>query len=155
MATIRPAASVERHLPLTPAIAQILLALADADRHGYGIMQEIVRLTDGVVRMGPGTLYGTIKRLLAAKLIVDTDDRPTAPDDDERRRCYRSRRSAVGSWPPKAHEWRRCSGPRVSSGCIHDEAAARPHPAVSAVVTAAPMDGNFVRSSRTREPIAR
>ena len=89
MATIRPTASVERHLPLTPAIAQILLALADADRHGYGIMQEIVRLTDGVVRMGPGTLYGTIKRLLAAKLIVDTDDRPSAADDDERRRYYR------------------------------------------------------------------
>jgi DNA-binding PadR family transcriptional regulator len=76
----------DRLLPLTPAIAQILLALADADRHGYGIMQEVARLTDGAVRMGPGTLYGTIKRMLAARLIVDTDDRPGPDDDDERRR---------------------------------------------------------------------
>ena len=84
-----PRAAVEQYLPLTPAIAQILLALADADRHGYGIMQEILRLTDGAARMGPGTLYGTIKRLLPAKLNADADDRPNAADDDERRRYYR------------------------------------------------------------------
>jgi DNA-binding PadR family transcriptional regulator len=75
--------------PLTPAIVHILLALADGDRHGYGIMQEVARLTDGAVRMGPGTLYGTIKRLLAAKLIEAADERPDAELDDERRRYYR------------------------------------------------------------------
>ena len=75
--------------PLTPAIAHILLALADEDRHGYGIMQEVARLTDGQVRMGPGTLYGTIKRMLAAGLIQHADERPDPELDDERRRYYR------------------------------------------------------------------
>lgn len=74
---------------MTPAIVQILLALADDDRHGYGIMQEIARVTDGQVRMGPGTLYGTIKRLLAAGLIEQADERPDPSLDDERRRYYR------------------------------------------------------------------
>jgi len=77
-------------LPLTPAIAHILLALADADRHGYAIMLEIERLTGGAVRMGPGTLYGTIKRMLAAGLIEEMDERPDPALDDERRRYYRS-----------------------------------------------------------------
>jgi DNA-binding PadR family transcriptional regulator len=77
-------------LPLTPAIAHILLALADADRHGYAIMLEIERLTGGAVRMGPGTLYGTIKRMLAADLIEEMDERPDPALDDERRRYYRS-----------------------------------------------------------------
>jgi DNA-binding PadR family transcriptional regulator len=76
-------------LPLTPAIAHILLALADQDRHGYAIMQEVERMTDGGVRMGPGTLYGTIKRMLAAGLLEETEARP-APGDDERRRYYRA-----------------------------------------------------------------
>jgi DNA-binding PadR family transcriptional regulator len=75
--------------PLTPAIVHILLALADDDRHGYGIMQEVARLTEGSVRMGPGTLYGTIKRLLAARLIEEADERPDPALDDERRRYYR------------------------------------------------------------------
>jgi DNA-binding PadR family transcriptional regulator len=75
--------------PLTPAIVHILLALADDDRHGYGIMQEVARLTDGAERMGPGTLYGTIKRLLAARLIEQADERPDPELDDDRRRYYR------------------------------------------------------------------
>jgi DNA-binding PadR family transcriptional regulator len=82
-------------LPLTPAIAHILLAVADQDRHGYAIMQEVERITDGAVRMGPGTLYGTIKRMLSAGLIEETDERPdTGTTDfqrnDERRRYYRA-----------------------------------------------------------------
>jgi DNA-binding PadR family transcriptional regulator len=76
-------------LPLTPAIAHILLALADADRHGYGIMQEVDRLTGGTAVMGPGTLYGTIKRMLASGLIEEVDERPDPELDDERRRYYR------------------------------------------------------------------
>ena len=76
-------------LPLTPAIAHILLALADADRHGYGIMQEVERLTSGSVRMGPGTLYGTIKRMLGSGLAAEADERPDPDLDDERRRYYR------------------------------------------------------------------
>jgi len=77
-------------LPLTPAIAHILLALADEDRHGYAIMQEVERITDGRVRMGPGTLYGTIKRMLAAALLEEADERPDPALDDERRRYYRA-----------------------------------------------------------------
>jgi DNA-binding PadR family transcriptional regulator len=71
----------EDFLPLTPAIAHILLAVADEDRHGYAIMQEVERMTDGGVRMGPGTLYGTIKRMLAAGLLEETE---SAPNEAER-----------------------------------------------------------------------
>lgn len=76
-------------LPLTPAVFHILLALADEERHGYGIMQEVSRRTEGKVRMGPGTLYGTIKRMLAEGLIRESDERPDPELDDERRRYYR------------------------------------------------------------------
>jgi DNA-binding PadR family transcriptional regulator len=82
------AAPAAGFLPLTPAIHHILLALADEERHGYGIMLEVARLTAGT-RMGPGTLYGTLKRLLAARLIEEADERPDPELDDERRRYYR------------------------------------------------------------------
>jgi DNA-binding PadR family transcriptional regulator len=84
-----PRADPESFLPLTPAIAHILLAVADEDRHGYAIMQEVERMTGGAVRMGPGTLYGTIKRMLAAGLVQETEGRPDPALDDERRRYYR------------------------------------------------------------------
>jgi DNA-binding PadR family transcriptional regulator len=76
-------------IPLSPAIHHILLALADEERHGYGIMLEVARLTGGATRMGPGTLYGTIKRLLQSGLIEEADTRPDPELDDERRRYYR------------------------------------------------------------------
>jgi DNA-binding PadR family transcriptional regulator len=76
-------------LPLTPAVFHILLALVDKERHGYGIMQEITVRTDGKVRMGPGTLYGSIKRMLADGLIEESGERPDPELDDERRRYYR------------------------------------------------------------------
>ena len=76
-------------LPLTPAVFHIMLALADGERHGYGIMQEVAALTDGALRLGPGTLYGSIKRMLADGLIEETDERPDPELDDERRRYYR------------------------------------------------------------------
>jgi DNA-binding PadR family transcriptional regulator len=75
-------------LPLTPAVFHILLALADEERHGYGIMQEVSLRTEGQVRMGPGTLYGTIKRMLAEGVIQESDERPDPELDDERRRYY-------------------------------------------------------------------
>jgi DNA-binding PadR family transcriptional regulator len=79
----------EDMLPLSPAVLHILLALADGDRHGYGIMQEVTRRVEGQVKMGPGTLYGSIKRMLADGLIEEAGERPDPALDDERRRYYR------------------------------------------------------------------
>ena len=76
-------------LPLTPAVLNILLALADGERHGYGIMQEVEARTEGETRLGPGTLYGSIKRMLADGLIEESDERPDPGMDDQRRRYYR------------------------------------------------------------------
>ena len=76
-------------LPLTPAVLHILLALADEERHGYGIMREVEARTGGETRMGPGTLYGSIKRMLADDLIEESDERPDPQMDDQRRRYYR------------------------------------------------------------------
>ena len=76
-------------LPLTPAALNILLALADQERHGYGIMQEVRRRTGGKMRLGPGTLYGSIKRMLENRMIEESDERPDPELDDERRRYYR------------------------------------------------------------------
>jgi DNA-binding PadR family transcriptional regulator len=75
--------------PLTPAVFHVLLALADGERHGYAIMQEVAESTGGGIKMGPGTLYGTIKRLLEARMIEESDQRPDPDLDDERRRYYR------------------------------------------------------------------
>jgi DNA-binding PadR family transcriptional regulator len=76
-------------LPLTPAVFHILLALTGEDRHGYGIMLDVATQTDGALQLGPGTLYGCIKRMLAAGLIEESDERPDPALDDERRRYYR------------------------------------------------------------------
>ncbi len=80
---------VEGLLPLTPAVFHILLALSDGERHGYGIMQEIAERSGGKFRMGPGTLYGSIKRMLGDGLIEESDERPDPALDDQRRRYYR------------------------------------------------------------------
>ncbi|MEO7018913.1 MAG: PadR family transcriptional regulator [Ktedonobacteraceae bacterium] len=79
----------EAMLPLTPAVFHILLALADGEKHGYGIMKEVTQRTEGSMRMGPGTLYGSIGRMLASGLVEESDERPDAEMDDERRRYYR------------------------------------------------------------------
>src|ERR1700674_5056064 len=76
-------------LPLPPPVFHILLALADEERHGYGIMQDVARQTDDALQLGPGTLYGCLKRMLAAGLVEESDERPDPELDDERRRYYR------------------------------------------------------------------
>ena len=77
-----------KFLPLTPAVFHILLVLADEDRHGYDIMREIASSTNGKIQMGPGTLYGTIKRMLQNGLLMEIDERPDPALDDSRRRYY-------------------------------------------------------------------
>ena len=83
---------LESLLPLPPATFHILVALSDADRHGYGIMQEVAQRTGGRTKLNPGTLYTTIQRLLERGLIAELSDvreRRDLDDDDERRRYYR------------------------------------------------------------------
>ena len=79
----------QQYLPLTVPVFHILLALADDEKHGYAIMREVEKSTAGGVSMGPGTLYGAIKRLLKAGLIAETADRPDPALDDARRRYYK------------------------------------------------------------------
>jgi len=79
----------ESLLPLPPVTFHILAALATGDRHGYGIMQEVAARSDGKLRLGAGTLYRSIQRMLEQGLVVETSARPPAREDDERRRYYR------------------------------------------------------------------
>jgi DNA-binding PadR family transcriptional regulator len=76
-------------LPLPSAAFHILVALADGDRHGYAIMQDVAAGTAGRMKLNPGTLYTTIRRLLEQGLVVELDERPDPEEDDERRRYYR------------------------------------------------------------------
>jgi len=79
----------ETLLPLAPPVFEILLALGDGERHGYAIKREVARRSNGKVNLGPGTLYGAIKRMLAQGLIEESDVRPDPHLDDERRHYYR------------------------------------------------------------------
>jgi DNA-binding PadR family transcriptional regulator len=87
-------------LPLPPATFHILLALADDDRHGYAIIQDIAARTGGALRLSAGTLYRSIQRLLEQGLISEPRERPAPEDDDERRRYYRI--TALGTEVAKA-----------------------------------------------------
>jgi DNA-binding PadR family transcriptional regulator len=76
-------------LPLPSAAFHILVALAEGDRHGYAIMQDVAAGTGGRLKLNPGTLYTTIRRLLEQGLVIELDERPDPDEDDERRRYYR------------------------------------------------------------------
>ena len=78
----------EALLPLTPAVFHILLALADGQKHGYAIMQEVGARTGSSMRMGPGTLYGSIQRMLKDNLIIESRERADSAQGEERRRYY-------------------------------------------------------------------
>ena len=77
------------HLPLPVATFHILVAVADQDRHGYAIMQDVATRTNGALKLSPGTLYGSIRRMLDEGFIVELSDRQRPDEDDERRRYYR------------------------------------------------------------------
>jgi DNA-binding PadR family transcriptional regulator len=82
-------AKIASLLPLTPAVFHIMLALAEGESHGYGIMLEVDRITGGGLHIGPGTLYRSIQRMLMDGLIVERKETVNAEIDDERRRYYR------------------------------------------------------------------
>jgi len=75
--------------PLSRTATLVLLAIGPEERHGYAIMAEVARITNGATRLGPGGVYTTIKRLLDDGLIEESDDRPDSALDDQRRRYYR------------------------------------------------------------------
>jgi DNA-binding PadR family transcriptional regulator len=79
----------EDFLPLKPHWFHVVLSLAGGEQHGYGIMQDVLDRTGGKVRLWPATLYGTLKRLMDADLIAESENRPAAELDDARRKYYR------------------------------------------------------------------
>ena len=79
----------ERFLPLPEVTFHVLMALAEGDRHGYAIIQDVASRTDGTLKLGAGTLYRSVQRMLEQGLIVETRDRPAPELDDQRRRYYR------------------------------------------------------------------
>jgi DNA-binding PadR family transcriptional regulator len=81
--------AIEALLPLPPATLHILMSLADDERHGYAIIQDVAARTAGELRLSAGTLYRSIQRMLEQGLIVESRRRPAAALDDERRRYYR------------------------------------------------------------------
>jgi DNA-binding PadR family transcriptional regulator len=85
----RPPVDPRSFLPLTPLAFQVLLALADTERHGYGIILEVGERTDGLIRLRTGTLYTLLQRLLDESLIEESDIRPGPDQDDQRRKYYR------------------------------------------------------------------
>ena len=89
MTPLKKSKDIESFLPMTPAMFQVLVALADGEKHGYAILKEVARRTDDKVRLSAGTLYGILARLESAGLIVESDQRPARGLDDERRRYYR------------------------------------------------------------------
>jgi DNA-binding PadR family transcriptional regulator len=98
--------------PLTPAVYHILLALADGEKHGYAIMKDVEAQTGGSLHMGPGTLYGSIKRMLAAGLIEEADERPDPALDGDRRRYYRM--TALGRRVTAAESGRLAQAVRIA-----------------------------------------
>lgn len=81
--------STDPHLPMSPAMFHVLVALAETDKHGYAILKDVARLTDGAVRLSAGTLYGILRRLVSEGMVAETEERPAPELDDERRRYYR------------------------------------------------------------------
>src|SRR3954470_2284193 len=76
-------------LPLTPAMFEVLIALADGEKHGYAVLKEVARRTGGRITLSPGTLYAIVRRFVQEGVVAESDERPDPALDDERRRYYR------------------------------------------------------------------
>src|ERR1017187_2440084 len=110
----------QKFLPLKPQWFHILLSLAGGEQHGYAIMQEVLERTAGKVRLWPATLYGSLKRLIEAELIEESDERPAPELDDARRRYL----PAHGLWTERA---RRGVRPPAGIGPRHSDKASHGH----------------------------
>lgn len=86
---VRYGRNTDELLPLTPGMSHVLIALADGEKHGYAIIKEIARRTDGAIRLSAGTLYTLIRRFVQEGIIAESAERPDPSLDDERRRYYR------------------------------------------------------------------
>jgi len=95
------------NVPLTPAVFHILLALSSGERHGYGIMKQVETDSQGKVSMGPGTLYGSLKRMLDAGLVKESDKRVDPEMDDERRIYYQITGVGVKALEAELERYRR------------------------------------------------
>lgn len=95
------------HSPLTPAVFHILLALSGGARHGYGIMKQVELDSLGTVKMGAGTLYGSLKRMLDAGLVAESDKRVDPAMDDERRIYYRVTSTGAQALAAELERYRR------------------------------------------------
>lgn len=93
--------------PLTPAVFHILLALSNGERHGYGIMKQVETDSQGKVKMGAGTLYGSLKRMLDAGLVEESSKRVDREMDDERRIYYRLSALGVRALTAELERYRR------------------------------------------------
>ena len=110
----------ESMLPLSQAVFHILLALSDGEKHGYGIMLEIEERTDCQVKIGPGTLYGAIKRLLGQGLIEEAGDYSDPALDDERRTTTGLANSGCASPRRRQGGWKTWFDKRSRSGCCRN-----------------------------------
>ncbi len=102
-------------LPLQPTTFHILLSLAEEDRHGYAIILDVARRTDGDIKLSAGTLYRSIQRMLESGLITETKSRPAPEMDDERRRYYRI--TQFGTAVAKAEAGRLSSLLKMARSC--------------------------------------
>jgi DNA-binding PadR family transcriptional regulator len=116
----------EEQLPLTPPVFGILLALADGPKHGYAIMQEVTKSTEGRVRLGPGTLYGALDRMKAARWIEETEE--VGSSQDERRRYYRLTVFGLRIFAAEAHRLAHWAAEAKRKLGLHKSASAAASP---------------------------
>jgi DNA-binding PadR family transcriptional regulator len=108
----------ESFLPLHRDTFHILVSLADRDRHGYAVMQDVLERTDGKLRLSPSSLYASIRRLLEQDLIEELDERPDPAHDDERRRYYRLTRLGREVAKAEARRLERLLGDARATGLL-------------------------------------
>jgi DNA-binding PadR family transcriptional regulator len=110
----------ESYLPLPRDTFHILVSLADRERHGYSVMQDVAERTNGALRFSPSTLYASIKRLHSQGLIEELDDRPDPRHDDERRRYYRLTRQGRRVATAEARRLERLLSDARATGLLPD-----------------------------------